>query len=122
MSEETKFEAWLDARGAAAVKAPPTALKPGDHAGRYRVVEFLGRGGFAEVYGVADDDLRCDYALKLFTGGGTDGAERFLNEARALARLDHPNLVRIHAFGEAAGRPFFVMELLNPLPDVLTAQ
>ena len=83
-----------------------------------RVVAFLGRGSASEVWRVHDTALNRDLALKLFASDGDSIArERFLTEARLLAQLDSPHLVRIHAFGETHGRPYFTMDLLHPLPE-----
>ncbi len=88
--------------------------------GVYRVVEGVGQGGMGTVYRGWDTRLRREVALKLLIGGswaGTEERQRFLNEARVLATVGHPNLVRIYEVGEEGGCPFSVMELL-PGPDL----
>ena len=81
----------------------------GDH---YEVTRFLGRGGFAEVYEVRDTDLQRRLAVKVmrpdlaWTGGALS---RFKQEARAIARLNHPNTVPIHFVGEGEGLVFYAM-------------
>ncbi len=90
-------------------------LEPGAAFGGWKIVRPLGRGGMAEVYEVEDARLGTRYALKLFTGAAGDSAAvraRFIEEAKLLARLDHPRLVRVFDYGEAAGRPYYVMDLV----------
>ncbi len=78
----------------------------------YEVTRFLGRGGFAEVYEVRDTDLQRRLAVKVmrpdlaWTGGALS---RFKQEARAIARLNHPNTVPIHFVGEGEGLVFYAM-------------
>ena len=81
----------------------------------YRILERLGAGGMGEVYTAEDLHLARRVAIK-FPTMREDGAgplTRFLNEARAASRLEHPNIARIYDYGEAPdGRPFLVMELI----------
>jgi len=91
--------------------------------GQYRVLEQIGRGGMGVVYRAENTYLRHEVALKVFantaeTGGGLRG--RFYAEARAAARLRHPNLVACldagrQSAGDAAGTTYdyYVMELVN---------
>jgi tRNA A-37 threonylcarbamoyl transferase component Bud32 len=78
----------------------------------YEVTRFLGRGGFAEVYEVRDTDLQRRLAVKVmrpdiaWTGSALS---RFKQEARAIARLNHPNTVPIHFVGEGEGLVFYAM-------------
>ena len=93
-------------------------LKPGDVVSGLIVVAFLGRGATSEVWRVHDDSLNRDLALKILAK--FDDAvirERFLSEARLLAQFDHPNLVRVHSFGETDGHPWFTMDALRPMPE-----
>ena len=83
-----------------------------------RVMAYLGRGSASEVWRVRDAALGRDLALKLFASAGDSIArERFLAEARLLAQFSDAHLVRVHAFGEKDGRPYFTMDLLHPLPE-----
>jgi hypothetical protein len=78
----------------------------------YRVVRLLGRGGFAEVYEVRDDDLHRRLAVKVLRDDipwSSATLARFKQEARAIARLSHPNTLPIHFVGEADGLVFYVM-------------
>ena len=93
--------------------------------GRYEIQEKLGEGGFAIVYRARDADLDRVVALKelrslLITD--ETWVKRFRREAKAIARLDHPRIVTIHDVGEAEGRHFIVMRLVNgPSLDELLA-
>jgi serine/threonine protein kinase/formylglycine-generating enzyme required for sulfatase activity len=81
----------------------------------FRLVRPLGRGGMGEVYLGHDTVLDRAVAIKVI-GAAPDAArrERFLTEARAIARLSHPNVVAIYRVGTTrAGRPFLVQELIR---------
>lgn len=84
--------------------------------GTYRVVRRLGVGSMGLVYGAFDERLHRNVAIKVIRPSvvGRSGLrEQFCTEARAMARVRHPNVVEIHAFGEVAHLPFFVMELVD---------
>lgn len=84
--------------------------------GRYRLERVLGEGGMGWLWVARDQELEIDVALKLLR---TDlvfegGAERFMNEARAAAAIEHPGVVSVSNVGETpTGTPFIVMELLE---------
>jgi hypothetical protein len=83
---------------------------------QYRVVRLVGRGGFAEVYEVVDADLQRRLAVKVLRSDLPWTAatiSRFKQEARAIARLNHPNTVRIHFVGESEGLVFYAMPYLE---------
>jgi serine/threonine protein kinase len=83
--------------------------------GTYRVIEPLGRGGMGVVLRAHDEQLERDVAIKLIRPELlSDGLrERFLSEARAMARVCHPNVLPIYAFGEHEGVPYFVTQLVR---------
>jgi serine/threonine protein kinase len=84
--------------------------------GRYRVGALLAAGGMGEVWAARDLLLDRPVAVKVLGGalaGDGRAAERLRREARAAARLDHPNIARILDLGEQDGRPYLVMELLE---------
>ncbi len=76
----------------------------------------LGRGGMGIVYRARQVRLDRDVAVKLMSPAASDDPEfarRFEREAKAMARLDHPGIVRVHDFGQAAGVYYLVMELVD---------
>jgi serine/threonine protein kinase len=80
------------------------------------IIELVGRGGMGAVFRARQIALDRYVALKILPlapGRETDFAERFTREARSLARLNHPNIVGIHDFGEADGIYYFVMEYVD---------
>ncbi|HUV29534.1 MAG TPA: protein kinase [Acidobacteriota bacterium] len=89
------------------------ALTKGTKVLHYRIVEKIGAGGMGEVYLAEDTDLERNVALKFMPAHAASNADmraRFTREARAVAALNHPNIVTIHEVGEFNGRPFFAME------------
>jgi serine/threonine protein kinase len=82
----------------------------------YEIVGELGRGGMGVVYEARQIALRRTVALKMLQGGPQASPKmlaRFRAEAAAIARLQHPNIVQIYDVGEAAGRPYFVLEFVS---------
>ncbi len=79
---------------------------------------LLGKGGMGAVYQARQPGLDRLVALKILPGQaatGTDFADRFNREARALAKLNHPNIVTVHEFGQVNGMPYFIMEYVDGL-------
>jgi serine/threonine protein kinase len=84
--------------------------------GRYQVIASLGKGGMGLVYKAYDPVLDRTVALKKMIATVVDseeGRQRFYIEARAAARLNHPNIVTIHELEEYSGDIYIVMELLD---------
>jgi len=114
-------------------KPAPTLPWEGPQAGTvidnaYRVVGPLGQGGMGMVVLALDERLEREVAIKLIRPAyvaNQKARDRFLIEARAMARIRHENVVEIFAFGEIAGSPYFVMEyipgtnLANWLDDLI---
>ena len=94
---------------------PP--LAEGTLVGPYRIVTLLARGGMGDVYRATDPRLGRDVALKTLPkaerGDDAHAVERFLQEARITASLDHPNIVKVFDVGMSSGRPYLVSELLD---------
>lgn len=85
-------------------------------AGRYRLEQRLASGGMAAVYRAVDLDLARPVAIKLphpHLSADPTFAERLRREARAVAALNHPNVVALYAIGQEAGELFLVMELVE---------
>ena len=84
--------------------------------GRYRIVRKLGSGGMANVYLAEDEDLGRRVAIKILPKERMDdhlALDRFYREARAVAALDHPNIVKAYDVGEHQGIHYFVMEYVQ---------
>ena len=88
----------------------------GRRLGSYQIQYLLGSGGMGAVYYATDVTLQRQVALKLIHPGLLKNAqylERFLREARAVARLDHPNIVKIYTAGQDRGLAFLALELVR---------
>lgn len=95
---------------------PPPPVAPGEKIGRYRVERDLGSGSFGTVYLAADDQLQRSVAVKILRPDrlAGDAEQRFLVEARTVARLKHPLIVPVFDVGRHAdGRPYAVMEFVE---------
>jgi hypothetical protein len=100
----------------AAILAPAEAPDEIGRLGGYRVLKPLGAGGMGVVYLAEEVALRRQVALKVMRPSlaNRPGArKRFVREARAIAALEHENIVAIHQVGEADGVPFLAMPLLR---------
>lgn len=89
----------------------------GRRLGQFRVDELIGQGGMARVYRAFQPSLERYVAIKVIPAA-LDAApdpeflQRFIREARLIARLAHPNIVTVHDFGEEAGWAYIVMEYI----------
>jgi TolB-like protein/cytochrome c-type biogenesis protein CcmH/NrfG len=95
------------------------ALTPGTKLGAYEIQSPLGAGGMGEVYRATDTKLGRDIALKVLPSEMAQDPERlgrFRREAKALAQLDHPNIVAIHSVEESGGIHFLTMQLVEGQP------
>ncbi len=91
-------------------------LTAGTRLGTYEIVEPLGAGGMGEVYRARDTKLGRDVAIKVLpddVARSPDRLARFEREARAVASLNHPNIVTLHTIEEVAGTRFLTMELVE---------
>ena len=111
------------------------ALAAGSRIGQYEVISAIGAGGMGEVYRARDTKLGRDVALKILSdsfAADPDRRVRFEREARAIAALNHPNIVTIYSVEESGRTPFLTMEILEgrtidrlvgprglPLPELL---
>ncbi|WP_394825520.1 tetratricopeptide repeat protein [Pendulispora albinea] len=133
--EEARFEAHVDTcpecrallgmlgRSAVALRdgqPDPEASPPiriGERVGRYVILDWLGEGGMGVVYAAHDPELDRTIALKFLRPGLLDtrsaGGERLLGEARAMAKVAHPNVVNVFDAGVHGERIFVVMERVD---------
>lgn len=96
-----------------------------ERVGKYRIDQALLSTGFSDLYIATDPDLACTVAVKVFHIKGDNVGDkamygpdfwraRFVEEARVLTRLDHPNIINVMYMGETdAGAPFFVMPFME---------
>ena len=96
---------------------PTERLQKGSSiAGRYQIIEELGRGGMGVVYKAEDTKLKRTVALKFLPSELThipDVKERFMREAQAAAALDHPNICTVYEFDEAEEKTFISMAYIE---------
>jgi serine/threonine protein kinase/Flp pilus assembly protein TadD len=91
-------------------------LAAGTKLGRYEIRSKIGAGGMGEVYLAEDAQLRRQVALKILPGdlaSNQDRMRRFIQEARAAAALNHPNIAHIYEIGESDGVNFIAMEFID---------
>ena len=108
------------AAGDATLDMGPALEGPGTQIGPYKLLEQIGEGGMGLVFvAITDPPMRRKVALKIIKPG-MDTREvlaRFEAERQALALMDHPNIAKVFDGGAtAAGRPYFVMELVKGIP------
>ena len=92
------------------------SLAPGTKFGPYEIIAPIGAGGMGEVYRAADTRLGRDVALKVLPqqfAADADRLHRFEQEARAVAALNHPNILAVFDIGQQNGSSFLVSELLE---------
>ncbi len=116
--EEDGFTKGLQRTRQLAATAPPVVVeRPLPAAlGQYRLLEVLGQGGMGVVYKALHVPLEKIVAVKVLSPrrlADPDAVLRFQREARAVARLEHPHIVRAMDAGEAGGEHFLVMELVS---------
>jgi serine/threonine-protein kinase len=97
----------------------------GRRLGRYELREVVGRGGMATVYKAYQPSLDRLVAVKVLAyPGDPEFAARFQREARSIAALEHPNIVRVHDYGEQDGQAYLVVQYVEDgrtLVDLLGA-
>ena len=96
---------------------PPALLDVGMSVGEYQLDALLGEGGMGTVYAAHQPLIGKRVAIKVLKGGLSSDpglVRRFVDEARAVNKIGHPNIIDIFSFGQLAdGRQYFVMELLE---------
>jgi formylglycine-generating enzyme required for sulfatase activity/predicted Ser/Thr protein kinase len=96
-------------------KDGPAEPRPGDVLGEFRILHKIGEGAMGIVYEARQESLQRRVALKVLpVGGAADGqaVTRFYREARAAARLTHPNIVPVYGFGVEQGSYYYAMEFV----------
>src|SRR3954454_17527649 len=92
-------------------------FNPGDRVGPYRLIRPLGSGGMGSVFEALHEEIEKRCAVKLLHEEYSQNAKivkRFFNEARAVAKVHHENIIDVYDFGKTPdGRHYFVMELLD---------
>jgi hypothetical protein len=88
-------------------------LKSDDRVHQYEIVNRVGEGGMGVVYKAHDRTLDRPVALKFLLASGPADADRLRREARALAALNHPNIVTIYEIGEFDDTPFLALEWMG---------
>jgi formylglycine-generating enzyme required for sulfatase activity len=109
LRDGTRPLAWIG-------RPPASRLPTGSRVGRYQILDRVGRGGMGEVYAAYHPDLDRRIALKVVHEAGTAAADRqarLLREARAIARLSHPNVVAVYDAGTVADRVYVAMEFVE---------
>jgi hypothetical protein len=103
------------AAGPGGSAAPGFRLQAGDRVGRFELIQELGAGGFGTVWLAADPAPRRRVALKVFFPrvGGDVAIDRFRRETNAMARLDHPGIVRIFECGKSGRHLYIVLEYIE---------
>lgn len=109
---DTALSPTLPAEAGTADESGSAGIRP--QIGRYEVQDVLGAGGMGVVYAAWDPELRRRVALKLVRSDRAvrDSSQQLLREARALARISHPNVVTAHDVGEHDGEVFVATELV----------
>jgi membrane-associated phospholipid phosphatase len=95
---------------------PGSTLKVGDSLAHYRVLDRIGAGAMGEIFLAEDTKLERKVALKVLPAASVNSPEkleRFRSEARAVAAMNHPNIVTIHGVEEVGGVHFLAMELVE---------
>ncbi len=95
---------------------PPATAELAAKFPQLEILELIGKGGMGAVYKARQKQLDRIVALKILPpdiGSDPAFAERFAREAKALAKLNHPNIVTLYEFGEASGQFYFLMEFVD---------
>ncbi|MFP2899344.1 serine/threonine-protein kinase, partial [Corallococcus sp. 4LFB] len=99
--------------GSPASSSPPDAWTPPEEFDEYRIVRPLGRGRTGRVYLAHDTLLERPVAVKFIPSLGSNALARFLVEARAAARIQHPNVVTLYRVGQLEDQPYLISEFIR---------
>jgi serine/threonine protein kinase/formylglycine-generating enzyme required for sulfatase activity len=116
--EDDDNDSLLAAVARIPVQTAAVEWKPPPELDEYKLIEPLGKGGMGSVWLAHDRLLDRLVALKFIAHSEPDSQtrDRFAVEARAAARLQHPNVVTVYRYGEVAGRPYLVAEYIRGEP------
>ena len=95
-----------------ALETPP-AMPKLPQSERYEIVELIGVGGMGKVYRAFDRKLKRPVALKFLRGGDAALERRFLQEAQAQARVDHPGVCKVYEVGRIGDEPYIAMQYIE---------
>lgn len=108
------------ARGLSGSNPPVTAAASGSFAAfpvanwdRYEFLSLLGQGGMGAVYKARDRRIRRTVALKFIRGGDERLTQRFMQEARAQSRVEHPGICKVLEVGEIEGKSYIAMQFVD---------
>ncbi len=107
-----------DVRATERREVSSSTIRPGAHLGRLEIGETLGSGAFGVVVAAYDPELKRKLAVKILrpevfdSKNGEDAQKRLLREARAMARISHPNVVTVHDIGTVDGQVYVAMEFV----------
>jgi tetratricopeptide (TPR) repeat protein len=113
MCQELLGTAMATITAGASKPSPPSLPRPAID--RYTILSQIGRGGMGEVYAAFDSDLDRKVALKLLRADGdvAQGRARLLREAKAMAKVAHPNVVAVHDVGTFGDHVFVAMDFVD---------
>ena len=105
----------IDLSDASTLESDHQLMGPARQVGRFQIRAALGEGGYGQVFRAFDPHLEREVALKVLKPNrlGQKALERFYREARAAARLDHPNIVALHDAGRDDGRCWIAYQLVS---------
>ncbi|MFL6273992.1 MAG: WD40 repeat domain-containing serine/threonine protein kinase [Blastocatellia bacterium] len=116
LGKEERARSFMETPAFAYLAEPPAAAFIGAHINHYRIESLVGRGGMGEVYRARDENLPRTVALKMLPAECTadaDRVRRFEQEASAVSKLNHPNIITIFEIIHADGARFIVSEYVE---------
>ncbi|BBM84575.1 serine/threonine-protein kinase [Candidatus Uabimicrobium amorphum] len=109
-------EGFLNNEQVAQIQTQITQNNIPQQIGRYKILHEIGRGGMGIIYKAKDPLGDRDVAIKVLLRSSHENNLRFIREAKATARLQHPNIVTLHDIGQDGDKYFFTMDFVNGVP------